>query len=55
VRARRVNKRGKVVGIETLGTPAHYQLSEVARVKGFILPSMTVQTLYSPNELAKAV
>ena len=46
---------GKVVGIETLGTQAHYQLSEVARVKGFKLPSMTVQTLYTANELAKAV
>ena len=46
---------GKVVGIETLGTQAHYQLSEVARVKGFKLPSITVQTLQSANELAKAV
>ena len=46
---------GKTVAIETLGTAAHYQLAEIARVKGFDPASMSVTALYSSSELAKAI
>ena len=49
------NLSGKVVAIDALGSASHYQLSEIARVKGFNLSSMAVKPVYSLGDLAKAV
>ena len=49
------NLSGKVVAIDALGSASHYQLSEIARVKGFDLTSMVVKPVYSLGDLAKAV
>jgi NitT/TauT family transport system substrate-binding protein len=46
---------GKTVAIEALGTAAHYQLAEIARVKGFDPATMSVTALYSSSEMAKAI
>jgi NitT/TauT family transport system substrate-binding protein len=46
---------GKTVTIEALGTAAHYQLAEIARVKRFDPASMSVTALYSSSEAAKAI
>jgi NitT/TauT family transport system substrate-binding protein len=46
---------GKTVAIEALGTAAHYQLAEIARVKRFDPASMSVTALYSSSEAAKAI
>jgi NitT/TauT family transport system substrate-binding protein len=46
---------GKTVAIETLGTVPHYQLAEIARVKGFDPATMSVTPLYASAETAKAV
>jgi NitT/TauT family transport system substrate-binding protein len=45
----------KTVAIETLGTVPHYQLAEIARVKGFDPATMSVTPLYSSSETAKAI
>lgn len=49
------NLAGKTVAIETLGTVAHYQLAEIARVKGFDPATMSVSALYSSSETAKSI
>jgi NitT/TauT family transport system substrate-binding protein len=49
------NLSGKVVAIDALGSASHYQLSEIARVKGFNLSSIVVKPVYSLGDLAKAV
>lgn len=49
------NLGGKVVAIDALGSASHYQLSEIARVKGFNLTSMAVKPVYSLADLVKAV
>ncbi len=49
------NLGGKVVAIDALGSASHYQLSEIARVKGFNLSSTALKPVYSVGELAKAV
>ena len=49
------NLGGKVVAIDALGSASHYQLSEIARIKGFNLSSMALKPVYSVGELAKAI
>lgn len=49
------NLGSKVVAIDALGSASHYQLSEIARVKGFNLSSMVVKPVYSVGDLVKAV
>jgi NitT/TauT family transport system substrate-binding protein len=46
---------GKVVAVDALGSPVHFQLGEIARAKGFKLAGVTVKPLYSFDDMAQAV
>jgi NitT/TauT family transport system substrate-binding protein len=46
---------GKLVALQSLGSAPHYQLGQIARVKGFDLASMTLKTFPSFDDVAKEV
>ena len=45
----------KVIAIRALGSPTHYQLGQIARLKGFALKSVTMKPLQSPDAMARAL
>jgi NitT/TauT family transport system substrate-binding protein len=45
----------KVIGISALGTPTHYQLGRIARLKGFALKDVVLKPLQSSAAIARAV
>ena len=46
---------GKVIALNLLGSPFHYQLGQIARLKGFALDSVTLKPLQSFAAVARAV
>jgi NitT/TauT family transport system substrate-binding protein len=46
---------GKVIAVDSRGTSLHYQLGQIARVKGFDLDGVTVKALAPLDNMAKAV
>jgi NitT/TauT family transport system substrate-binding protein len=49
------NLANKVVAISRLGTSFHYQLGQIARIKGFALGGVTLKPLQSLDAMARAV
>lgn len=45
----------KVVAIDKLGSPFHYQLAQIARIKKFDFKSMTLKPMQNYDEVARAV
>lgn len=49
------NLAAKVVAIDKLGSPLHYQLGQIARIKKFDFKSMTLKPMQTYDEMARAV
>ncbi len=45
----------KVIAIRALGSATHYQLGQIARLKGFALAGVTMKPLQSPDAMARAL
>lgn len=45
----------KVIAIDKLGSPFHYQLAQIARLKKFDFKSMTLKPMQNYDEIARAV